>query len=292
MKMEACSNEVVEIMFSVLSQISRRYDNMTQVEKRIADFMLGNPTKVINMPVKEIANSSNTSDAAIVRFSKRLGLKGIKELKVELAKELHTLESEEVSREINLELDSHEAIFDKVFRNSIQTLHNTERIVSKENLKLAAEQIVQTENPLIFGIGESAHVGSELEHKLHRANINAYFTTDRQLCLTKLSHLGEGDVLIVVTLSGKSKAVVEVIKMAKQQDVTVIILAHHHSTMAKRYADVAIEITEQESDIRFMNITSRISQIVVCDILFLYVCKLRGIDALTHIEKTRQFFVE
>ena len=46
------------------------------------------------MPVKEIAKNSETSDAAIVRFAKRIGLKGIKELKVELAKELHTLDKE------------------------------------------------------------------------------------------------------------------------------------------------------------------------------------------------------
>lgn len=75
-------------MFSVLSQIKKRLEYMTPVERRIADFMLNNPNKVINMPVKEIAKNSETSDAAIVRFAKRIGLKGIKELKVELAKEI------------------------------------------------------------------------------------------------------------------------------------------------------------------------------------------------------------
>ena len=73
-------------MFSVLSQINKRLEYMTPVEQRIANFMLENPNKVINMPVKDIAKHSSTSDAAIVRFAKRIGLQGIKELKVELAK--------------------------------------------------------------------------------------------------------------------------------------------------------------------------------------------------------------
>ena len=86
-----------------------------------------NPNKVINMPVKEIAKHSSTSDAAIVRFAKRIGLQGIKELKVELAKELHTLEQEKISRVIDLEEDTHADIFDKVFKNTIQALYNTEK---------------------------------------------------------------------------------------------------------------------------------------------------------------------
>ncbi len=74
---------------------------------------------------------SQISDAAIVRFSKRIGLTGIKELKVELAKELHTLEKENISRVIDLEQDTHKDIFDKVFKNTIQALYNTEKIVTR-----------------------------------------------------------------------------------------------------------------------------------------------------------------
>src|SRR5699024_12874266 len=49
---------------------SKRLEYMTPVEQRIANFMLENPNKVINMPVKEIARHSSTSDAAIVRFAR------------------------------------------------------------------------------------------------------------------------------------------------------------------------------------------------------------------------------
>lgn len=107
---------------------------MTPVERRVARFMLDNPTKIINMPVKEIARHSDTSDAAIVRFSKRIGLAGIKELKVELAKELHTLEKESISRVIDVEMDSHKDIFDKVLKNTVQALYNTEKIVEREKM--------------------------------------------------------------------------------------------------------------------------------------------------------------
>lgn len=273
-------------MFSVLSQIRKRFEYMTPVEQRIANFMLENPTKVINMPVKDIARNSNTSDAAIVRFSKRIGLAGIKELKVELAKELHTLEKENISRVIDLEQDTHKDIFDKVFKNTIQALYNTEKIVNRKAMKEAAQLFAKSDNTFIFGVGDSANVGNELEQKLHRVNINAFFTADKYLCMTRLSNATENDVLFLITLSGKTKEIVEVVKLAKKLGVKTVILTQNHASIAKRNADIAIEITEEETNIQYMNMTSRIAQLVICDVLFFYICRELGASAYDTIIKT------
>ncbi|SOC41284.1 MurR/RpiR family transcriptional regulator [Salinicoccus kekensis] len=273
-------------MFSVLSQINKRQEYMTPVEQRIANFILENPRKIINMPVKDIAFNSNTSDAAIVRFAKRVGLAGIKELKVELAKELHTLEKEKISRVIDLEADNHRDIFDKVFKNTIQALYNTEKIVSREVMEEAAHLILKADNTFIFGVGDSANVGHDIEQKLHRVNVNAFFTADKYLCLTRLSNAREDDVLFVITLSGKTAEVIEVVKKAKALGIKIVILTQNHASIAKRHSDLAIEITEEETNIQYMNMTSRIAQLVICDVLFFYVCRELGSSAYDTIMKT------
>ena len=273
-------------MFSVLSQINKRQEYMTPVEQRIANFILENPRKIINMPVKDIAFNSNTSDAAIVRFAKRVGLAGIKELKVELAKELHTLEKEKISRVIDLEEDNHRDIFDKVFKNTIQALYNTEKIVSRDVMEEAAHLILKADNTFIFGVGDSANVGHDIEQKLHRVNVNAFFTADKYLCLTRLSNARENDVLFVITLSGKTAEVIEVVKKAKALGIKIVILTQNHASIAKRHSDLAIEITEEETNIQYMNMTSRIAQLVICDVLFFYVCRELGSSAYDTIMKT------
>lgn len=273
-------------MFSVLSQINKRQEYMTPVEQRIANFILENPRKIINMPVKDIAFNSNTSDAAIVRFAKRVGLAGIKELKVELAKELHTLEKEKISRVIDLEADNHKDIFDKVFKNTIQALYNTEKIVSRDVMEEAAHLILKADSTFIFGVGDSANVGHDIEQKLHRVNVNAFFTADKYLCLTRLSNARDNDVLFVITLSGKTAEVIEVVKKAKALGIKVVILTQNHASIAKRHSDLAIEITEEETNIQYMNMTSRIAQLVICDVLFFYVCRELGSSAYDTIMKT------
>lgn len=267
-------NDGVKRVYSVLEQVDKLYTGMTPVETRIADYVLENPELVINMSVKEIASTSNTSDAAIVRFAKRIGLTGIKELKVELAKELHTVDDKVLSRNINLGTDGEEEIFVKVFQNTLRSLYNTEKIIDRGCLVKAAVCIVEAERLFIYGVADSTNVGLDFEQKLLRANINAFFTSDRTLMMQRILTAKENDVLFIVSGSGKSRDVIEVMKFARQHKVEVIILTQKNASQANRLADLTIGISDEETNVNEMNMTSRISQLMVCDVLFFYICRL------------------
>ena len=71
----------------VVDSILRLYDEMYQAEKRAADFILQNPTRIISMNVSEVSRESDASEATIVRFCKRLGYTGFHQLKLTLASE-------------------------------------------------------------------------------------------------------------------------------------------------------------------------------------------------------------
>lgn len=101
-----------------------------------------------------------------------------------------------------------------------------------------------------------------------------------------MSNASENDVLFVITLSGKTAEVIEVVKKAKALGVKTVILTQNHASIAKRHSDLAIEITEEETNIQYMNMTSRIAQLVICDVLFFYVCRELGTSAYDNIIKT------
>lgn len=104
--------------------------------------------------------------------------------------------------------------------------------------------------------------------------------------MTRLTNAQKNDVLFVITLSGKTQEVVEIVKLAKKLGVFTIILTQNHSSIAKRNSDIALEITEEETNIQYMNMTSRIAQLVICDVVFFYVCKALGSNAYQTIINT------
>lgn len=262
-------------MYSVLGQISQMYDTFTPVEKRIADLMIEQPAKVVNLPIKEIANLAGTSEAAIVRFSKRLGLSGIKVVKVELARELHTIDTEKKPSKVEF-TDSMDVIKEKVFNNSIQALYNTEKIISTQLIDEAAGAIIKAKRMMIFGVGISHVVGEDFKLKLAQIDKLSHLANDAFTAVSMLANFEAGDVLFVITPTGRSKEIIEVMKYAKKQSITIILITQKVPSPALRMANIPLAMAKEENDIKVGTMTVRIVQLAIIDTLFLRICSLQS----------------
>ncbi|TDM39386.1 MurR/RpiR family transcriptional regulator [Macrococcoides goetzii] len=277
-------------MYSVLGQITQMYDTFTPVEKRIADLMIDQPVKVVNLPIKEIAKLAGTSEAAIVRFSKRLGLSGIKVVKVELARELHTIDTEKKPSKIEF-TDSVEVLKEKVFNNSIQALYNTEKILSPKLIDDAAQAIIKAKRMMIFGVGIAQVVGEDFRLKLAQIDKLAHLANDSFTAVSMLGNFEPGDVLFAITSSGRSKEIIEVIKYAKKQRITIILLTQKVPSPALRMADIALAMAKEESDFKVGTMTVRLVQLAIIDAVYLRIGSIQSeavIKSLTNVNNARE----
>ncbi|WP_312039901.1 MurR/RpiR family transcriptional regulator [Macrococcoides bohemicum] len=277
-------------MYSVLGQITQMYDTFTPVEKRIADLMIDQPVKVVNLPIKEIAKMAGTSEAAIVRFSKRLGLSGIKVVKVELARELHTIDIEKKPSKIEF-TDSVEVLKEKVFNNSIQALYNTEKILSPKLIDDAAQAIIKAKRMMIFGVGIAQVVGEDFRLKLAQIDKLAHIASDSFTAVSMLGNFEQGDVLFAITSSGRSKEIIEVIKYAKRQNVTIVLLTQKVPSPALRMADIALAMAKEENEIKVGTMTVRIVQLAIIDAVYLRIGSIQKeevVKILTNVNNARK----
>ena len=65
------------------------YNDMGNAEKKIADFLIKNPSGILPLSITELAEKCGGSEATIVRFAKRLGFDGYQQLKIAIAQENH-----------------------------------------------------------------------------------------------------------------------------------------------------------------------------------------------------------
>ena len=63
------------------------YGTMGKSEKKVADFLLLHAGEVLPYSIRELAAASDSSEATVVRFSRRLGFAGYRDLKLALAGE-------------------------------------------------------------------------------------------------------------------------------------------------------------------------------------------------------------
>ena len=173
-----------------LGIIESYYPSFTKSEKRIADFIIESNSKVIDLTLSELAVMLNVGEATIVRFCRKMKLKGFQELKFLLA-----IDDDGKQQET----DKHECIKN----NLIQTIQITDSMIQQEEINHAIQLIEEAEYIYFFGIGTSGLAASMGESRLFRFGKQTKAVTDshRQLMQASLCNDGKVNLMNAGTFS-------------------------------------------------------------------------------------------
>lgn len=123
---------------SVINQICASMDSFFDTEKKIGDYIVRNPKKVVDMTVGELAKECGVSEASVSRFCKRIELKGFHHLKISLARELVDAKDDgEISGHISV--DDMEGSLRGILSNKMEELRQTVAMIDREELKKILE---------------------------------------------------------------------------------------------------------------------------------------------------------
>ncbi len=123
---------------SVINQICASMDSFFDTEKKIGDYIVRNPKKVVDMTVGELAKECGVSEASVSRFCKRIELKGFHHLKISLARELVDAKDDgEISGHISV--DDMEGSLRGILSNKMEELRQTVAMIDREKLKKILE---------------------------------------------------------------------------------------------------------------------------------------------------------
>lgn len=123
---------------SVINQICASMDSFFDTEKKIGDYIVRNPKKVVDMTVGELAKECGVSEASVSRFCKRIELKEFHHLKISLARELVDAKDDgEISGHISV--DDMEGSLRGILSNKMEELRQTVAMIDREELKKILE---------------------------------------------------------------------------------------------------------------------------------------------------------
>lgn len=248
-------------------QIKMLYDKMGGAEKRIADWLIQNPGQIIALSISELAEQCNCGEATLVRFARRLGFSGYQELKISFAREEGSTKiAEGISKE-----DSCFEIFEKVSNDIYCSLEMTKHSLDKNALENAAKSIMQANKIMIYGLGNSAAVALDFQHKLIRLGYNAIAFSDNHLQSISASHLTKNDVLIGISHSGSSKDIVEALKIAKRKETLTISITNNGKSPIVNQSDIVLYTASNETKYSILGLNSRIAQLAIINALYYYI---------------------
>lgn len=265
---------------SYILKIEQHFEDFTQSERKIAKYILENRQDVITLSTQEIGILTDTSPASVVRFSRTLGYEGFQDLKLEIAK-TQNQDEEKIIDDIIEEGDSIEEVVQKVANQGINTINNTVALLNIKDFEMAINEIKKAKNIYLFGVGASAIVAMDLQHKLLRINKIAVFHPDANIQLAMSVHANKGDLVIGISYRGRSKDVNNSIRRAKENGASCLSITKYGNNPLADLCDINLRVPNVEKELRVGAIASRMAQLMVTDILFLGIAK----DNFEEVEK-------
>lgn len=259
---------------AVIMKIGSMKKLLTKSELAVADYISAHPEEVIYLSVAALAENCGVSDPTVVRACQKLGFSGYQSLKISLTQSLRSpfeIENEEVS--VN---DGMSDIAGKVFRNAAQALELTHETLNYADLERAAELILASKQICIFGLGGSNAVAQDVQHKLLRLGIDAKAYTDSHLQAMVSAYAGSDDVIFAVSHSGSSKAIVDNVRLARNNGAKIISLTSLGKSPLTKLSDVSLFTASDETKFRILALSSRIAELTIIDTLYTYIAFKSG----------------
>lgn len=251
---------------ALLVKIRALYDSLSGTEKKAADYVLKHPREVIYLSITGLAENCGVSDASVVRLCKRLGMQGYQELKVTLAQDMVS-PLEQIHESVQA-TDTPIQILEKVFQTTIQALQYTSRVVSAAQLDRAVEALNAARRVNIYGLGNSASVCADLQHKLLRLGIDAAAYTDSHMQCIASTYLGAGDVCVGISHSGSSRDVVDAVRIARDRGATILCMTGVGRSPLSELSTIRLDTASSETQFHIIALSSRIAQYAMIDSLY------------------------
>ena len=270
---------------NLLEDIQSRLDTLNKSERKVAEAILKDPTAATRYSIAALARAADVSEPTVNRFCRGFSATGFPDFKIRLAQSIAT-GTPYVGQ--NVEADDTVAEFaDKIMLSTITSLDKARQSLDPKALATVIDYLIQAKQINFFGMGGSASVALDAQHKFFRFNIPVMSYDDALMQRMVAAGAQVGDVIVLISYTGRTKETVEIAQVARENGATVIGITNPDSPLAECCTAV-LGVTAPEDTEVYMPMSSRIIHLTVIDILATGVTLKRGKDFLSHLKKIKE----
>lgn len=249
----------------MLSRIEQQAGSLSRAEKRVADWIVAHPRQAADATLAQVALECGASEPTVIRFCRRVGLSGFRELTIRLTEALSRPASY-VHRDVSAD-DATADAATKVLDAAISSLMDMRAQLSSIPIDEAAVMLRDARQITFIGLGASGHVATDACHKFFRLGTPCSAHTDTPSILQAAAIAGPGDVLVVVSHLGGWPELDRAATAARDNGAAVIALTNPASRLA-RIATVVFGWDPHEDTSVFTPMSSRLAQLALLDALY------------------------
>ncbi|MGA9397022.1 MAG: MurR/RpiR family transcriptional regulator [Anaerolineaceae bacterium] len=235
------SDEIVE-QVEFIKLVAEHYNQLTNSEKRIADFISQNQDEVAFMSAAEVADKLKLSEPTMLRFARKLGFDNYPAMRFILQAKVRNLVNHSTRIRNRLgDLRMAGDIYERMVTAEIDFLTESLHTLDRDAINAAVELLRVHQRVFVFGVGPAISLVDQLEIRLTRSlrQVIPLRTYGREL-LEPLLLMNKGDLLIAFVFHSVNPYIQLVLERANEFKVPVILITDTLGDLVGKKASVIL----------------------------------------------------
>jgi DNA-binding MurR/RpiR family transcriptional regulator len=259
----------------VLLKIKQKLPSLAEQEGKVAEHVLRHPQQAVACSITELAAACGVGNTTVLRFCRRMGLKGFRQFRIALAKELGSPENL-VYVDAQQADDTLASVARNVFSAGIQALHDTQKTLDLDVLEDVVDTVLRARRVDVYAAGGAGIAARELHLKCMQLGINANAFLDSQMQVMSAAALASKDVGIGISHSGMQRHVVEALKLAGAGGAVTVAMTSYPDSPVAQTADMVLYTAALATAATYVSSSVRNAQLSVVDIIYEAMLKKEG----------------
>ncbi|MEV6492799.1 MurR/RpiR family transcriptional regulator [Actinoplanes sp. NPDC051633] len=249
--------------------------SLSPAEQRVARVVIDEAATASRLTISDLAERAASSETTVIRFCRAMGFGGYSELRLTLAAEAGRAiggDDEPVGSDIH-EGDELAQVVKKIAFADARAVEETALQIDIAVLEQVVDLVVAARRVDIYGVGASAFVAADFQHKLHRIGRVAFAWSDTHVALTSAALLDDRDVAFGISHTGTTTDTIEAFAEAGKHGARTVALTNFPKSPIARAADHVLTTAARETTFRSGAMASRLAQLTVIDCVFVGVAQ-------------------
>ena len=231
---------------SPLIKIRSERDQMSAIERRIADFILENAQLLRDYSSQQLATALRISQSSVVKFSQKLGFKGYPDLKYSIGEAIARADNGGATVAAATARDANGTPDSELWRRKSEAEEETRLINPPEAVRAVADAIGDAGKVFIIGFGEDDLHARAFAWRLSLLGIPTIHNFDAAHMTASVSAATAGDVLLVFCEDGTQIALSQICHQFRKIKGKVVTVTRHTSNALRAHADLALLVSAHD----------------------------------------------
>ena len=277
----AAQSDVID----VVSRMLRVENDLSPAELQVLRAVRMDFEATTRMTIAELAAAAEVSQPTVTRFCRSIGCASFADFKINLATTLTVAAAYlQPGRQFD---DDAGQLAQAIMTRAVNAMRDSLNALDTDAVARAIASIAKARRVDIYGQGGgSASLAEDAKLRLFRIGLAVCAYVDGHQQRMSAATLSQGDVVLAISNSGRSKAVAEALQIAQSFGATTIALTRPGTPVAEG-ADILIPIVVAEDENVLLPTPSRYAHMVVVDTIATGVAAERGGAAREALRRVR-----